>query len=126
MLAVFRIVIGLLFLQHGTSKQLGWPAAPAVELGSWPAWYAGVIEMVTGILVAVGLFTMPAAILASGSMAVAYFWRHFPDGFWPINNGGESAVVFCFAMLLLACTGPGRWSLEYRRAGRRSRALTQT
>lgn len=112
MLAVFRVVMGLLFLQHGTSKVLGWPDSPAVEVGSWPAWFAGVIEIATGLLVTLGLFTVPAAIMASGTMAVAYFWVHFSDGFWPILNGGESAVLFCFGMLLLAFVGPGAWAVR--------------
>ena len=116
MLAAFRVVIGLLFAQHGTSKLLGWPDSPAVEPGSWPAFYAGIIEVVTGLLVAAGLFTVPAAVLAAGTMAVAYFWRHFPDGFWPIMNGGEGAVLFCFAFLLLAVTGPGAWAARGSRA----------
>lgn len=111
-IAVFRVIVGLLFVQHGTSKLLGWPDGPAAEMFSWPAFYAGVIEVVTGLLVTVGLFTVPAAILASGTMAVAYFWKHFPENFWPIVNGGEGAVLFCFAFLLLAVTGPGAWAVQ--------------
>ncbi|MFA5709016.1 DoxX family protein [Mycolicibacterium sp.] len=112
-LAVFRIVVGLMFVQHGTAKLIGWPTSTTgAAVGSWPSWYAGVIEVVTGLLVAAGLFTVPAAILASGTMAVAYFWRHFPDGFWPINNGGEVAVLYCFAMLYIAFAGPGAWAVQ--------------
>ncbi|TFV59524.1 DoxX family protein [Mycobacterium sp. PS03-16] len=115
MLSIFRIVVGLLFTHHGTAKLFGVPGSSAVEFGSWPAWYAGVIEVVTGLLVTIGLFTAPAAILASGTMAVAYFWRHFPESFWPMVNGGETPVLFCFAMLLLAFTGPGAWAVQRQR-----------
>jgi putative oxidoreductase len=115
-LAVFRVIVGLSFLTHGTSKLFGFPSGSPTEVGQWPAWYAGVIEVVTGTLVTVGLFTAPAAILASGTMAVAYFWQHFPESFWPIVNGGESAVLFCFAMLLLAFTGPGALAVQSARS----------
>jgi putative oxidoreductase len=111
-IAVFRVIVGLLFVQHGTSKLVGWPDGPAAETFAWPAFYAGVIEVVTGLLVTVGFLTVPAAVLASGTMAVAYFWKHFPENFWPIVNGGEGAVLFCFAFLLLAFTGPGAWAVQ--------------
>lgn len=116
-LAVFRVIVGLSFLTHGTSKLFGFPSGNPAGIGQWPTWYAGVIEVVTGGLVTVGLFTAPAAIVAAGTMAVAYFWQHFPESFWPIVNGGESAVLFCFAMLLLAFTGPGAWAVQTAREG---------
>jgi putative oxidoreductase len=115
MLAVFRVVVGLSFLTHGTSKLFGFPDDSTTSVGQWPSWYAGLIEVVTGLLVTIGLFTAPAAIVAAGSMAVAYFWRHFPDSFWPVLNGGETAMLFCFAMLLLAFTGPGKWAVGMHR-----------
>src|SRR4051812_2304791 len=101
-LSVFRVMFGLLFLSHGLSSVIGWPAAGYVApVGHWPDFYAGWIELVTGALIALGLFTRPAAFLASGAMAFAYFTVHLPDGFFPINNHGEAAVMYCFAFLLL-------------------------
>ncbi|BBZ33134.1 membrane protein [Mycolicibacterium confluentis] len=114
MLSIFRIVIGLLLVCHGTSKLFGWPGGPSVEVLSWPYWWAGLIELVVGVLVTIGLFTREAAFIGSGHMAVAYFWQHFPDDFWPINNGGEPAVLFCFALLLLVFTGPGSLAVSRR------------
>jgi putative oxidoreductase len=107
MLGAFRIVVGLLFLVHGTSKLFGWPGGPSFSFGMWPAWWAGLIEVVVGVLVMIGLFTREAAFLGSGTMAVAYFWQHFPDGFWPSLNGGEAAALYCWVLLLLVFTGPG-------------------
>ncbi|WP_422749346.1 DoxX family protein [Mycobacterium sp. WMMD1722] len=117
-LAVFRVIVGLSFLTHGTAKLFGFPDGSPVEVGRWPSWYAGVIEVVTGLLVAIGLFTAPAAILAAGTMAVAYFWQHFPESFWPTVNGGETAMLYCFAFLLLAVTGPGAWGVQSVRSRR--------
>ncbi|OBF16803.1 DoxX family protein [Mycobacterium sp. ACS4331] len=114
MLSIFRIVIGLLFACHGTAKLFGWPGGTAAETFVWPYWWAGVVELVVGVLVAIGLFTREAAFVGSGQMAVAYFWQHFPENFWPINNGGEPAVLFCFALLLLVFTGPGAWAVSRR------------
>jgi putative oxidoreductase len=113
-LSVFRIVFGLLYAVHGASKLFGWPVGPAVPAGSWPGWWAGLIELIAGLLITVGLFTRPAAFLASGEMAVAYFWQHLPHGFWPIQNQGELAVLYCFAFLLLVFTGPGIYAVETR------------
>ncbi|MGV0740674.1 DoxX family protein [Mycobacterium syngnathidarum] len=113
-LSVFRVVMGLSLLLHGTSKLFGWPMASVVPLGSWPHWYAGIIEVVAGGLIAIGLFTRPTAFIASGTMAVAYFWVHFPSGFWPIVNKGEPAVLLCFAFLLLVFSGPGAIAVEAR------------
>ena len=112
-LAVFRIVIGALFALHGTAKLFGWPASKsgAVPFGSWPFWWAGVIELVVGLLVALGLFARLAALLGSGAMAFAYFTEHQPDGLLPIQNGGELAVLYCFALLLIAFAGPGAFAL---------------
>lgn len=108
-LGIFRIVIGFLFTLHGTAKLLGWPASKsgAVPFGTWPYWWAGLIELAVGLLVMVGLFTRIAAFLGSGTMAFAYFTAHQPDGVLPIQNGGEPAVLFCFAFLLLVFTGSG-------------------
>jgi putative oxidoreductase len=113
-LGVFRIAVALLFTMHGTAKLFGWPTGSPVALGAWPMWWAGVLEVVLGLLIAIGLFAREAAFIASGMMAVAYFWRHAPDGFWPIVNGGETAVLFCFVFLLLVFTGPGAFRLSRR------------
>lgn len=113
-LSVFRIIIGLGFLVHGTVKLFGYPTGAAVPFGAWPTWWAGVIELVVGTLVALGLFTRAAAFLGSGTMAVAYFWQHAPKDFWPIVNGGEGAVLYCFGLFLLVFTGPGSLKLRGR------------
>jgi putative oxidoreductase len=116
-LSIFRIVIGFLYAVHGTSILFGWPMATKIAVGTWPGWWAGLIEFVTGVLVMVGLFTRPAAFIASGNMAVAYFWMHQPHALWPIDpaNGGELAVLYCFAFFLLVFVGPGAWAIESRR-----------
>ena len=113
-LGVFRIVVALLFMMHGTAKLFGWPRGTPAALGAWPMWWAGVLEVVLGVLIAIGLFTRPAAFVASGMMAVAYFWMHFPEGFWPLVNGGETAVLYCFAFLMLVFTGPGALTVSRR------------
>ena len=112
-LSLFRIFFGLLFLCHGTSLIFGWPAAVVAPSGSL-FWLSGLIELITGILIALGLFTRPAAFIASGEMAVAYFTQHLPHGFWPIGNGGELAVMFCWAFFLLVFIGPGAYALDAR------------
>ena len=117
-LSIFRIVFGLLFMLHGTQKLLNYPPGPP-EMGfPFPLFtlpgIAGALELVGGLLILLGLFTRPAAFIASGEMAVAYFMGHFkPDAFWPLQNGGELAVLYCFAFLYLAVAGGGRWSLDY-------------
>ena len=118
-LGVFRIVIGFLFMLHGTAKLFGWPATKsgAVPFGTWPYWWAGVIELVVGVLVMIGLFTRLAALLGSGTMAFAYFTEHQPDGLWPIQNGGELATLYCFAFLVLAFTGGGAFAVQRRTPG---------
>lgn len=114
-LSIFRIVFGLLFTLHGTQKLLGFPTAMesgTVPFGTWPYWYAGAIELVLGLLILTGLFTRIAAFIASGEMAYAYFSAHQPTAFWPIDNGGEPAVLFCFAFLLLVFLGGGSIGLD--------------
>ncbi|MGW0159473.1 DoxX family protein [Mycobacterium sp. NPDC003323] len=106
-LGVFRIIVALMFAMHGTAKLFGFPSGSPVAFGTWPAWWAGVLEIALGLLIAIGLFTRPAAFIASGMMAVAYFWMHFPEAFWPIDNGGETAALYSFFFLLLVFTGPG-------------------
>jgi len=114
LLSVLRFMSGLLLLQHGTGKLLKFPAGvvpPTFDLNSMPG-YAGVIELVCGILLVLGLFTRPAAFVASGLTAVAYFMAHAPQGFFPILNRGELAVLYCFAFLYLAAAGGGPWSID--------------
>ena len=121
--ALFRVVIGLLFALHGASTVFGVfggnrGTGHAVPMGSWPGWYAGLIQLVCGLLVLVGLVTVPAAILASGSMAYAYFTVHQPHALLPLQNGGDAPVLFCWAFLAIAVVGPGRWSIDgLRRTG---------
>lgn len=114
-LAVFRVVIGLLFLCHGLSKLIGWPLAVKIPVGEWPFYYAGWIELVTGVLIVIGLFTRAASFVACGEMAVAYFSQHLPHGLLPIVNHGELAVLYCFAFLLLIFMGGGPYALDARR-----------
>ncbi|MCV7423731.1 DoxX family protein [Mycobacterium yunnanensis] len=118
-LSIFRVVFALLFLCHATSHLFGWPVAEQqAPVGLWPYWYAGVIELVTGVLIGLGLFTRIAAFIASGTMAFAYFTAHLPKNFVPLVNGGEAAVLYCFAFLLLVFTGGGAWAIDARRRGR--------
>jgi putative oxidoreductase len=123
-LSLVRIVFGLMFTLFGTSKLFDWPITFGIPTGSWPVWYAGVIELVTGLLILVGLITRIAAFIASGHMAVAYFWQHQPHGLWPIvpqqmgGNGGLDAILFCFAFFLLVFTGPGAYALDSVRTRR--------
>jgi putative oxidoreductase len=116
LLAVLRIVAGLLFLEHGLSKFFGFPVPFPMQ--SLPPLFvaAGVIECTTGVLVTLGLFTRLAAFIASGEMAIAYWTQHFPNGgFWPLANKGEAVILFCFVFLYLAAAGPGAWSLDQMR-----------
>src|SRR5688500_5822105 len=104
MLSVLRIMAGLLFLAHGTQKFLSFPPGEMAGMGwpfSNPGHFAGVIEVVAGLLIALGLFTRPAAFLASGTMAFAYFIGHAPRDFWPVNNMGDAAILHCFVFLYL-------------------------
>jgi putative oxidoreductase len=124
---LLRAVAGLLFLQSGGLKLLGWFGGmpPGVTLTPLIT-AAAVIELMAGLLILVGLFTRAAAFLASGEMAVAYFKGHFhlPGGFWPIQNHGEPAVLFCFLFLFLWANGPGPWSLDGRILRRRDKNRT--
>ena len=110
--ALLRFAAGLLFFLHGLPKLFGGFGRPApVELMSQMG-LAGIIEVIGGAMIALGLFTSPVAFLASGQMAVAYFQAHAPRGFWPIANGGEAAVLFCFVFLYFAAAGSGKWSID--------------
>jgi putative oxidoreductase len=118
LLSVLRIVAGLCFLQHGTTKYLHFPvtkmsgANPMTMGGA-----AGLIELVGGVLIVFGLCTRPVAFLLSGTMAVAYFYAHQPRAFFPILNGGELAIIYCFVFLYIAAAGGGAWSIDKMRTG---------
>ena len=126
-LSIFRIVFGLLFTLHGTMKLFGWPLGEAVPTGTWPFWFAAIIETVLGLMITLGVFTRIAAFIASGEMAFAYFYQHWPplgggemSSFWPFDgqlggNGGEAAIMYCFAFLLIATAGAGPISVDGRR-----------
>ncbi|HEX3497893.1 MAG TPA: DoxX family protein [Stellaceae bacterium] len=118
-LTLLRIVVGLLFLEHGTQKLFGFPpsANPAPALMSLGG-IQGIIELVGGALIVLGLFTRPVAFILSGDMAVAYFMSHFPKGFFPIANRGDAAILYCFVFLFLAVAGGGAWSLDGPDRGR--------
>jgi len=114
MLSVLRIVTALVYLQHGLQKLIGFPAAPANGL---PAaftltWTAGVIETVGGALLVLGLFSRPVAFIVAGEMACAYWIAHAPRNLYPVLNGGNLAIVYCFVFLYIAVVGGGPWSLE--------------
>ncbi|KIF74264.1 DoxX family protein [Streptomyces sp. 150FB] len=111
-LGLFRMVLGLLFTCHGAAALFGFFGQDAVPAGTWPNWYASVIQLVAGVLVFVGLGTRTAALVSSGSMAYAYFTVHQPHGLFPIENGGEAPVFFCWAFLLVVFTGPGALALD--------------
>ena len=109
-LSVLRIVVALLFLEHGLQKYFGFPSAgpPMTPL----LYVQGVIEVVGGILLLVGAYTRVVAFILAGNMAVAYFMAHFPRSFFPAMNGGDAAVLFCFVFLYIAFAGGGPWSID--------------
>ena len=121
--AALRVVSGFLFLQHGYPKLFGTlpgsgETKDAAEFLSI-IWVSGLLEVVGGFLIMIGLFTRPVAFLVAGEMAVAYFWRHAPRGFWPGDNGGELAALYCFVFLFLAAAGGSVWSVDDLLRGRR-------
>ncbi|HUF64819.1 MAG TPA: DoxX family protein [Gemmatimonadaceae bacterium] len=109
---LLRIATGLLFMQHGAQKLFGWLGGRQVTDLASVSGVAGILEFFGGALIVLGLFTRPVAFVLSGEMAVAYFWRHLPSGFWPIQNRGELAALFSFVFLFIAAYGPGTWSLD--------------
>ncbi|HET8641661.1 MAG TPA: DoxX family protein [Pseudonocardiaceae bacterium] len=119
-IAAVRIVVGFLFACHGYQKLFGAFGRAPVPVGSWPGWWAGVIELGVGSLLAIGLFTRPAAILCSGAMAYAYFTVHQAGGILPIENKGELAALYCWTFLLIAIVGPGSLALDAARHRLRS------
>ncbi len=122
---LLRVVTGALFMQHGVQKLFGLLLAPDRPWSGPPPvfsqfWFAGVLEVFGGALIILGLFTRPVAFLLSGEMAVAYFQAHFPRSFWPILNGGEPVVLFCFVYLYFFATGAGPYSLDAALRSRRN------
>jgi putative oxidoreductase len=117
-LALFRIVTGVLFASHGAASLFGILGGAAgthggtVPTGTWPYWYAAAIQLVGGALVALGLGTRIAALVCSGSMAYAYFTVHIKTALWPLQNGGEPAALYAWIFLLIAATGPGTWAVD--------------
>lgn len=130
-LALLRIVAGLMFMQHGAQKLFGvllpadqpWQGAPSIFSMMW---FAGVIELGAGMLIALGLFTRFAAFIAAGQMAVAYFTVHNPQSFWPIMNGGELAALYCFVFLAFVGVGGTRYSLDQLLHSRRETRVVTT
>lgn len=118
-LSILRIITGLLFLAHGTAKLIQWPFVEmfkdGVPIGSLMG-IGGLLEIIGGVLIVIGLFTRITAFVLCGMMAVAYFMVHAPAGFYPILNGGELALMYCFVFLYLAAAGAGPWSIDAKRA----------
>ncbi|MGW7266474.1 DoxX family protein [Streptomyces sp. NPDC054842] len=125
-IGLFRIVVGLLFACHGAASLFGVlggaQGGGSVPAGTWPGWYAAVIQLAGGTLVLLGLGTRAAAFVSSGSMAYAYFDVHQPSALWPLQNGGELSVLFCWSLFLLVFTGSGALGVDRLLAGRTSPA----
>ncbi|WCT05807.1 DoxX family protein [Rhodococcus qingshengii] len=127
-IAAFRIVVGFLFFCHGTTSLWSWPTEPYgganAAFGAWPGWWGAIIQIVGGIALMLGLGTRLAAFIGSGSMAYAYFWSHQEMGALPMQNGGESAALFCWALFLLVFIGAGTLSVD--RVLERRRSMSET
>jgi putative oxidoreductase len=115
--ALLRIVTALLFMEHGLAKLIQFPVAQPGAPSPLPPLLlaAAIIEVVGGALIAIGLFTRLVAFICAGEMAIAYFMFHFPQGFWPIVNMGEGAILYCFIFLYISAAGPGAWSVDAAR-----------
>src|ERR1700739_3711531 len=119
MLSILRIMIGMLYMEHGLAKILDFPHQSnhvTYALFTLNPGVQGLLELVGGLLLALGLFTRTVAFILAGDMAVAYFMAHAPRGFFPLLNGGELAIVYCFVFLYLWVAGGGEWSLDRLRA----------
>lgn len=123
-LSLVRIISAFLFMAHGTQKMFGFPAEQRYPFDLFSlSGAAGVLEVVGGFLLLIGLFTRPVAFILSGQMAVAYFLVHAPQGFWPLNNGGELATMFSFVFLYFVFAGPGCWSVDSLCKNKRNQSL---
>lgn len=111
-LSLLRVMSALLLMQHGTQKVLGFPATERVVSLTSMSGIAGLFELIGGALLAIGLFTRPTAFILSGMTAVAYFMVHAGRDFYPINNGGELAALYCFVFFYFVFSGPGPWSVD--------------
>ncbi|WP_159711009.1 DoxX family protein [Geminicoccus flavidas] len=118
-LSILRIVAALIFFEHGTQKLLGFPAHESPPAFLSLSWIAGLLELVGGAFLILGLFTRPVAFILSGEMAFAYWIAHAPRSFFPVLNGGDAAILYCFVFLYLAFAGPGPWSIDAMRARNR-------
>lgn len=119
MLSILRIMVGMLYLEHGLAKIFNFPAAPdhrPYVLVTLVPGLAGLLELIGGALIGLGLFTRPVALILSGEMAFAYFMRHAPRSFFPLVNGGDGAILYCFIFLYFFVVGAGAWSLDELRA----------
>ena len=127
LLSILRIVAALIFMEHGTQKLLGFPLSEraAPELLSLSG-IAGILELVGGALLVLGLFTRPVAFILAGEMAVAYWMVHAPRNFFPINNEGDAAILYCFVFLYLFAAGGGPWSLDNWLRGKAQPAASAT
>ncbi|MBL4927906.1 DoxX family protein [Fuscibacter oryzae] len=115
-LGALRIVSALIFTAHGTQKLFGFPAGERGQPEPFSLMgLGGVIELIGGVLLLIGLFSRPVAFILSGQMAVAYWMFHAPSSFFPIQNGGDAAILYCFVFLLFVVTGPGAWSMDATR-----------
>jgi len=115
LLSALRIVSALIFIAHGTTKLLGFPATEMFAEPPPPMslmWFGGILEAGGGALLLLGLFTRPVAFVLSGMMAVAYWMFHAPASIYPIQNGGDAAILYCFVFLYIAAAGPGAWALD--------------
>jgi putative oxidoreductase len=117
-LSILRIMVGLLFMEHGLAKLFGFPTAALHPAMFQLLWFAGVIEAGGGLLLALGLFTSPVAFIMSGEMAVAYFYSHAARNFFPVINGGDAAILYCFIFFYIFVAGGGAWSMDRLRSPR--------
>ena len=126
LLSVLRIVAALIFIAHGTQKILGFPAPPASGLPAMMtlSWTAGMLELVGGALLFLGLLTRPVAFILAGEMAFAYFMGHAPRNFYPVLNGGDASILYCFVFLYISAAGPGPWSVDAAMRGDRGTPAT--
>jgi putative oxidoreductase len=125
MQSILRIMSGLIFMEHGLQKWVGFPPLPAGRGAPGlmtMSGFGGVLELVGGIFLILGLFTRPVAFLLSGEMAVAYWWAHFPRDFFPVINGGDAAILYCFVFLYLVFAGGGPWSIDHVVWGKRAQS----